>query len=740
MSPRAAEPTRDSQPAAVPEPQRRRLLALRHHDPHSILGVHPGPNGVVVRAYRPGADRIALLVDGERPKPMTNEGDGLFDVLVDGHRAVFDYQLEVRYPHGATFTVRDPYRFPPTLGELAQHLWNEGSHRRPYDRLGAHPMELERVKGVAFAVWAPDAAGVSVVGDFNNWDGRLHMMRVLGSSGIWELFLPDVKPGDRYKFEIRTRDGRVMLKTDPFAFEMEMPPQSASVVFESGYRFGDHEWMQARASINQYRTPISIYEVHLGSWRRVAEQNNRSLTYRESAEALADYVSDLGFTHVEFMPVMEHPFLGSWGYQVTGYFAPSRRYGNPDEFRYLVDYLHRRGIGVILDWVPAHFPQDYFSLGRFDGTALYEHLDSRLGEHPEWGTFIFNFGRNEVRNFLIASADFWLNSFHADGLRVDAVSSMLYLDYARRAGQWVPNIHGGNQNLEAISFLRKLNEEIHARHAGVLMIAEESTAWGGVSRPVYLGGLGFGFKWDMGWMHDTLEYFQKDPIHRRYHHNNLTFGLIYAWTENFMLPLSHDEAVHGKGALLSKMSGDRWQQFANLRAMYAYMWARPGKKILFMGGEIGQWREWNHDRSLDWNLLDYDSHRGIRSLVRDLNRIYRTEPALHEADCEPAGFQWVDANDSDDSAISFLRIAPSSGRKILCVGNFSPVVRHGFRVGAPARGVYREILNTDSGIYGGSNVGNAGGLHTDDVAWHGQPYSLMLTLPPLAVIYFAAPE
>ncbi len=693
-----------------------------------------------MRAYRPGADAIALLVDGERPKPMTSEGDGLFDVLVDGHRAVFDYQFEVRYPHGATFTVRDPYRFPPTLGELDQHLWNEGNHRRPYDRLGAHPMELEGVVGVAFAVWAPAAAGVSVVGDFNNWDGRLHMMRVLGSSGIWELFLPDVKPGDRYKFEIHTRDGRVMLKTDPFAFEMEMPPQSASVVFESGYRFGDHEWMQARASINQYRKPISIYEVHLGSWRRVAEQNNRSLTYRESAEALADYVSDLGFTHVEFMPVMEHPFLGSWGYQVTGYFAPTRRYGDPDEFRYLVDYLHRRGVGVILDWVPAHFPQDYFSLGRFDGTALYEHLDSRLGQHPEWGTFIFNFGRNEVRNFLIASADFWLDSFHADGLRVDAVSSMLYLDYARRAGEWVPNIHGGNQNLEAISFLRKLNEEIHARHPGVLMIAEESTAWAGVSRPVYLGGLGFGFKWDMGWMHDTLEYFQKDPIHRRYHHKNLTFGFIYAWTENFMLPLSHDEAVHGKGALLSKMSGDMWQQFANLRAMYAYMWARPGKKILFMGGEIGQWREWNHDGSLDWNLLEYDSHRGIRSLVRDLNRVYRNEPALHEADNEPAGFQWLDANDAEDSAISFLRIAPSSGRKILCVGNFSPVVRHGFRVGAPTRGVYREILNTDSGIYGGSNVGNAGGLHTDDVAWHGQPYSLMLTLPPLAVIYFAAPE
>ncbi|MGH8670941.1 MAG: 1,4-alpha-glucan branching protein GlgB, partial [Burkholderiales bacterium] len=491
---------------------------------------------------------------------------------------------------------------------------------------------------------------------------------------------------------------------------------------------------------NQHRRPISVYEVHLGSWRRVPSENNRSLTYREAADALADYVADLGFTHVELMPVMEHPFLGSWGYQVTGYFAPTRRYGDPDELRYLIDHLHRRGIGVILDWVPAHFPQDYFSLGRFDGTALYEHLDPRRGQHPEWGTYIFNFGRNEVRNFLLSSADFWLDSFHADGLRVDAVSSMLYLDYARKDGDWIPNIHGGNENLDAISFLRRLNEETHARHPGVLMIAEESTAWAGVSRPVYLGGLGFGFKWDMGWMHDTLEYFAKDPLYRRHHHKNLNFGMLYAYSENFILPLSHDEVVHGKGALLSKMSGDTWQQFANLRALYAYMWARPGKKSLFMGGEIGQWREWNHDGSLDWNLLDYDSHRGIQSLVRDLNRIYRTEPALHEADCEPAGFAWLAANDADDNVISFLRTSPSSGRKILCVCNFSPVPRHGFRVGVPKRGVYHEILNTDSGIYGGSNVGNAGGLHSDDVAWQGQPFSLMLTLPPLAVLYFAAPD
>ncbi|MGH7865463.1 MAG: 1,4-alpha-glucan branching enzyme, partial [Candidatus Binataceae bacterium] len=467
MSSRATQSPQQSPPIALPDSQRRRLLDLNHHDPHSILGAHPGPDGVVVRAYRPGAEGIALLLDGARPTAMSSEGDGLFAIFVDGRREVFEYQLEVRYPHGVTCTVRDPYRFPPTLGELDQHLWNEGNHRRPYDHLGAHPMELQGVKGIAFAVWAPDAAGVSVVGDFNNWDGRLHMMRVLGSSGIWELFLPDVKLGDRYKFEIRTRDGRVVLKTDPFALEMEMPPQSASVVFESGYRFEDDQWMLARAASNPYRNPVSIYEVHLGSWRRVPEEDNRSLGYREIAESLADYVSELGFTHVQFMPVMEHPFLGSWGYQVTGYFAPTRRYGDPDEFRYLVDHLHRRGIGVILDWVPAHFPKDYFSLGRFDGSALYEHLDPRRGQHPEWGTFIFNFGRNEVRNFLIASADFWLDSFHADGLRVDAVSSMLYLDYARHGGEWVPNMYGGNENLDAISILRRLNEETHARHPGV---------------------------------------------------------------------------------------------------------------------------------------------------------------------------------------------------------------------------------------------------------------------------------
>ncbi len=716
-----------------------RLLALRHHDPHSILGAHPTPDGVIVRACRPDADRVALLIDGERPRQMGAWGDGLFDLLVRDRREVFPYRLEVHYPHGATFTIREPYCFAPTVGELDQHLWNEGRHRRAYDHLGAHARELNGIPGVAFAVWAPTAAGVSVVGDFNDWDGRLHMMRVLGSSGIWELFIPDVEPGTRYKFEIRTRDRRILLKADPFAFEMETPPQSAAVITIANHRFADGDWLAARARANPYRDHLSIYEVHLGSWRRVPEEKSRPLTYRELAPALAEYVGALGFTHVQFMPVMEHPFMGSWGYQVTGYFAPTRRYGTPDDFRYLVDYLHRSGIGVILDWVPGHFPQDYFSLGRFDGTALYEHLDPRKGEHPEWGTFIFNFGRNEVRNFLLASADYWLDSFHADGLRVDAVSSMLYLDYARHNHDWLPNIHGGNENLEAISFIRELNEETHSRHPGVMMIAEESTAWPAVSRPIHLGGLGFGFKWDMGWMHDTLEYFSKDPVHRRYHHRDLTFGFLYAWTENFILPLSHDEVVHGKRSLLSKMPGDAWQRFANLRALYGYMWARPGKKILFMGGEFGQWREWNHDESLDWHLLEYAPHRGLQTLVRDLNRLYRDEPALHEGDCEPAGFQWIDANDADDNVISFLRIAPSSGRKLVCVCNFSPVVRRGFRIGAPARGLYREVLNTDSAVYGGSNVGNAGGVHSEDLPWHGQPFSLSLTLPPLAVVYFSVP-
>ncbi len=719
----------------------KRLLELRHRDPHSILGAHPTDGGVIVRAYRPGAERTLLLIDGEPPREMVERPErGLFEILIADRRQVFPYRVEVRYRGGEVVTTRQPYSFPPTLGDLDLHLWAEQKHERIWKKLGAHVREVGGVRGISFALWAPNAAGVSVVGDFNRWDGRLDMMRMLGGSGVWELFVPELAPGTIYKYEIRTQDRHVVLKSDPFALASECPPATASKVYQSSYTFNDAAWMSARAGRDPLRSPMAIYEVHLGSWRRVPEESRRPLTYRELAKQLADYVSDLGFTHVELMPVMEHPFGGSWGYEVTGYYAPTARYGSPDDFRYFVDCLHQRGIGVILDWAPAHFPSDAFALGRFDGTALFEHIDPRQGYHPEWKTYIFNFGRDEVRSFLLGSAHYWLEEFHADGLRVDAVSSMLYLDYGRGNGEWIRNIYGGNENLEAISFLKELNQQVYARHPGVTMIAEESTAWAGVSRPVYVGGLGFGFKWDMGWMHDTLEYFSKEPIHRRFHHRDLTFGFLYAWFENFILPLSHDEVVHGKRALLDKMPGDRWRKFANLRSLFGYMWARAGKKVLFMGGEFGQWREWNHDESLDWHLLAEPDHRGVRNLVRDLNRIYRGEPALWECDHEPSGFQWIDANNADENVIAFMRIAPSTGRRIVCVCNFSPVVRSRYRVGVPVPGLYREILNTDATMYGGSNQGNAGAVTAQKMPWHGLPHSLPLTLPPLATLWFEVPK
>jgi len=718
-----------------------RLLALRHHDPHSILGAHVIPGGVVVRTYRPNAERVALIEDGQEPSEMAERSEkGIFETVVAGRRETFPYELRVYYPGPRVFTFRSSYSFLPSLGELDLYLLREQKHERAYDKMGAHVHEMDGVAGVAFAVWAPNAAGLSVVGDFNGWDGRLHMMRMLGHSGIWESFVPDIKPGARYKYEIRTADGRLLLKTDPYASAMEVPPGTASVVFNSQHTYYDGGWIEERGRRDPLRQPLSIYEIHLGSWRRVPEERNRSLTYREMAHQLADYVADLGFTHVEFMPVMEHPFSGSWGYQVSGYFAPTSRFGDPDDFKYLVDILHQRDIGVILDWVPAHFPTDSFSLGRFDGTALYEHLDPRLGFQPDWGTYVFNFGRDEVRMFLLASAHNWLAEYHADGLRVDAVSAMLYLDYARKAGQWLPNVFGGRENLEAISFLQELNRQAYSRFPGTEIIAEESTSWPGVSRPTYIGGLGFGFKWDMGWMHDTLEYFSKDPIYRRYHHRDLTFGAMYAWTENFLLPLSHDEVVYGKRSLIDKMPGDRWQKFANLRALFGYMWARSGKKLLFMGGEFAQWNEWNHDASLDWHLLSEPDHRGVQTLMRDLNRTYRDEPALWEADVEPRGFQWIDANNSEGNIIAFMRIGPSSGRRVICVCNFSPVVRHGYKLGVPARGYYREMINTDSALYGGSNVGNAGGVLAEDSASHAQPCSISITLPPLAVLWLEVPS
>ncbi|HEX7928706.1 MAG TPA: 1,4-alpha-glucan branching protein GlgB, partial [bacterium] len=619
------------------------------------------------------------------------------------------------------------------------HLLGEGRHEHLHEKLGARFRTVESVDGFAFTVWAPGAEGVSVVGEFNAWDGRIYPMRALGGSGVWELFIPELQPGMKYKFEVRSHGGYV-LKADPFALATEVPPGSASVLFRTGYHFQDENWLRGQAHQDHLRRPVSIYEVHAGSWRRVPEEGNRSLTYRELAHALADHALDMGFTHVQFMPLMEHPFGGSWGYQVSSYFAPTARYGGPDDFRYLVDHLHQRGLGVLLDWVPAHFPKDQFALGRFDGTALFEHLDPRQGEHPDWGTFIFNFGRNEVKNFLTSSALNWLADYHVDGLRVDAVASMLYLDYSREHGQWVPNKFGGRENLEAIDFLKHLNIVVHRRHPGVLMCAEESTAWGGVSRPTYTGGLGFGFKWNMGWMHDTLAYFKHDPIHRSFHHYNLTFGLLYAWSENFILPLSHDEVVHGKGSLINKMPGDRWQKFANLRALYAHMWAHPGRKLLFMGGEIGQWNEWNHEQSIDWHLLGGEEHRGLMALVRDLNRLYRREPALWEADSDPASFQWVDADNGRENVLAYLRLAPQSKRRLLCVGNFSPVVRYNYRIGLPGPGEYREVLNSDSAAYSGSNVGNAGVIRAEPIPHNGRSWSAQIALPPLGVLWFECPQ
>jgi 1,4-alpha-glucan branching enzyme len=717
----------------------RRLLELRHVDPHSLLGAHPTAHGVVVRAFRPDAERVTLLADDGASWALERIDErGLFEVCVADRMGIFPYRLRVQHADGRVVTSRDPYTFLPSLGEVDLHLVGEARHEELYRKLGAHACNLGPVSGVTFAVWAPNACGVSVVGDFNSWDGRLHMMRSLGSSGIWELFIPELGAGTLYKYEIRTASGP-FLKTDPFASAMQHPPETASIVHESTHCWTDEAWLAERAKKSPYREPLSIYEVHLGSWRRDPAQPERLLSYRELAPLLADHALALGFTHLEFLPVQEHPYAGSWGYQVSGYFAPTSRHGTPDDFKWLVDYLHGRGLGVVVDWVPAHFPKDAFALARFDGSALYEHQDPRQGEHPDWGTYIFNYGRAEVRNFLLASALYWLTELHVDGLRVDAVASMLYLDYSRNSGEWVPNPLGGRENLDALAFMKDLNQVVHRRCPGVLMIAEESTAWPAVSRPVELGGLGFGFKWNMGWMHDTLEYFSKDPIYRRYHHHTLTFALHYAFTENFVLALSHDEVVHGKGSLLAKMPGDRWQKLANLRVLYAHMWAHPGKKLLFMGGEFGQWREWNHDQSLDWHLLEDPGHLGLTLLVRDLNRLYRAQPALWANDADAASFQWIDELDAEQNVVAYQRIAPAGARSVICVGHFAPLARQGYRVGLPGPGWYEEVLNSDAAVYGGSNVGNGGGVLAEPIAWHGQPCSAVVTLPPLGCLWFLAP-
>jgi len=711
------------------------LLEGRHQNPHGVLGLHALPGGgAVVRVFRPDATAVTVLpagadpVEAERTHPA-----GLFEARLDRQPAgPADYRLRVACGDDA-YESADPYAFWPTLGDVDLHLFGEGRHEELWRRLGAHVLTTQEVAGTAFAVWAPNARSVRVVGDFNSWDGRLHPMRMMGSSGVWELFVPGTGAGAHYKYEIVTAQGALQTRADPFAFWTDVSPGTASRVHESTYRWGDADWMAGRGTASSpVAAPMSVYEVHLASWRR--HEDGTPLSYPELAEQLVDHVTRLGFTHVELLPVAEHPYGGSWGYQVTGYYAPTSRFGDPDGFRHLVDRLHQAGIGVIVDWVPAHFPKDDWALARFDGTALYEHADPRQGEHPDWGTLVFNFGRNEVRNFLLANALYWLEELHVDGLRVDAVASMLYLDYSRKAGEWVPNRYGGRENLEAVDFLRELNSRVYRRNPHAMVIAEESTAWPGVSRPAHLGGLGFGFKWNMGWMHDTLSYFSKDPIYRRFHHNELTFSLMYAFSENFVLPLSHDEVVHGKRALLDKMPGDRWQKFANLRALYAYMWAHPGKQLLFMGGELGQWREWSEERSLDWHLLAEADHAGLQRMVGDLNQAYRALPALWEADNDPAGFTWIDANNAEDNVIAFLRHARDGSGPVACLANLSPVIRT-LRVGLPRSGVWREALNTDSGFYGGGDVGNRGAVTAEEIGWQGQPSSALVTIPPLGVLW-----
>jgi 1,4-alpha-glucan branching enzyme len=725
--------------AAAPDLER--LVRREHNTPHSVLGAHPYDGGVVVRALRPAASEVRVVVAGEAPVVLENvHPGGVFEGVLEGAELPLDYQLEVTYPDSGTVTIDDPYRFLPTIGDVDLHLIGEGRHEQLWERLGAHVREVDGVSGTSFAVWAPAGKAVSVVGDFNFWDGRLHPMRSLGASGVWELFLPGVGSGATYKYEILAPDDEIRLKADPVAFATEVPPKTASVVFDSGYEWADADWLESRRQTAQLDQPVSIYEVHMGSWRLNPLEDNRSLSYLELADELAAYAVDMGFTHIELLPVMAHPFSGSWGYQVTGYFAPSPRFGTPDDFRVFVDRLHGHGLGVILDWVPAHFPRDDFALARFDGTALYEHADPRRGAHPDWGTLVFNYGRHEVRNFLVSNALYWLHEYHADGIRVDAVASMLYLDYSREAGQWVPNEFGGNEDLDAVSFLKELNEVMYGREPGVISAAEESTAWPGVSRPTYLGGLGFGFKWNMGWMHDTLAYFKQDPVHRRWHHHELTFSLVYAFTENFILPLSHDEVVHGKGSLIDKMPGDWWQKRANLRALYAYMWAHPGKKLLFMGQEFAQQQEWSETRSLDWHLLENPDHAGIQRLVRDLNHAYKAEPALWDMDFDSTGFYWIEANDAANNVVAFARRDRSGDRVLVFVANLSPVPRHDYRLGLPRAGRWREAVNTDSSFYGGTDNGNYGGVEAEPLGWMDQPYSATLNLPPLAALWLVPDE
>jgi len=718
-----------------------RVIFNDHHDPFRVLGPHiiqlNGKAAIAIRSFLPSAKSVKVIEKGKSGKEYTMEKvheDGFFEVVIQGRSEVFPYQIKATMDSGRTEVFHDSYSFMPTLTDFDIYLFNAGDHHHIYEKLGAHYAEVDGIGGVQFAVWAPSARSVSVIGNFNSWDRRSHAMRVLGSSGIWEIFTPGLSEGELYKFQVKTQQGFILDKADPYGFEMELRPRTASKVnFLGSFTWNDKKWMEEREDTHKLEKPMAVYEVHLGSWRR--GENNQWLNYRELGERLVAHVKKLGYTHIELMPVMEHPFDGSWGYQVTGYYAPTSRFGSPADFMYFVDHCHRNGIGVILDWVPAHFPKDMYALAQFDGTHLYEHSDPRKGEHQDWGTFIFNYGRHEVKNFLIGNALFWLEKYHIDGLRIDAVASMLYLDYSRKEGEWEPNPYGGRENIEAVEFLKHVNRVVHKYYPGALTIAEESTSWPGVSADLDSGGLGFDLKWNMGWMHDTLEYFSKDPIYRPHHHRNLTFALLYAFSERFLLPLSHDEVVHGKRSLLGRMPGDLWQKFANLRLLYGFMTGFPGKKLLFMGGEIAQWDEWNHDRALDWQLLDFDTHSGIMRWVQDLNRLYNSEPALYEVDFHYSGFEWIDFQDSASSVISFERKAKDGHEPVIVVCNFTPVPRMGYRVGVPKAGTYKELLNSDAAVYGGSNMGNTGEVRADPIPVHGRDHSLALTIPPLGALF-----
>jgi len=710
-----------------------RIIEARHHDPFSVLGCQRRGNRALVRLFLPQAKQVNI--EGIAQPLIRVSNTDLFEWQGEAAEIPDRYQVTWLDSHNQQHTQYDPYCFPPQLEEFDLHLFGEGKHWHAYRVLGAHTHQADGINGILFAVWAPNAERLSVIGDFNQWDGRVHAMRSRGGSGIWELFIPGLEPGALYKFEIRSRTGEVLVKTDPYGHQFQLRPETACITTaESNFEWNDQQWMQHRNQHNWQQAPLSIYEVHLGSWQK--DENSHFLNYRVLAHRLADHVCALGFTHIELLPITEHPFDASWGYQTTGYFAPTSRFGTPDDFRYFVDYLHQRGIGIILDWVPAHFPKNRDALGQFDGTALYEHEDPRRGEHRDWGTLIFNYGRKEVQNFLLASAVYWMEEFHLDGLRVDAVASMLYLDYSREPGDWVPNQYGGRENLEAVEFLKDLNIITHEQFPGAMIIAEESTAWPQVSRPTWLGGLGFSMKWNMGWMHDTLSYLSQDPIHRHYHHDLLTFGLLYAFTENFVLPFSHDEVVHGKGSMLDKMPGDSWQKFASLRLLYTYMFTYPGKKLLFMGSEFAQGREWNDATALDWHLLERPQHQGVQSLIGDLNNLYRNTVALHEVEFEHSGFEWVDCHDASQSVLSYIR-KDKAGHNIIVILNFTPVPRTNYRIGLPQTGFYREVLNSDSELYGGSNLGNIGGINTESVPWMNSNHSATLTLPPLGAVVLA---